>query len=530
MVFAAAPGVGLGGLLTNFLANAIGGSGRVYALNHDGSFVSGWPTQPNGILPDILPLVGPGVDHIIANGDTDAQPEVIGNVSTGDVGSTQPNGGEGVWYESDPQGGDTTDKSKVLNLFENPIAANIDSTPGAEIIKGGLTLNQAANLLAVGQNVPYNHVVQAWNAETGASLPAFPQAVDDYQLLSSPSVADVSDSPGNEILVGTGLYYLRSLNSQGIEGAPTDCTTAFCWPKFTGGWIYPTPAIGDTDGDGDLDITTLTREGHAFSWGTNRPACGTNDEWWTSRHDEWNTGAYGTDTRPPGAPGNLRVHLAGPHVLVLHWEAPGDDWLCGTATRYRVIASTGPIDSPTDGDLLGEFTPSVATGQTQAHSVSNVNTHYTHFAVLYQDDAGNWGNMRTTQLGADLALTQTDSPDPVTVGAPLTYTLEVTNNGQATTSGFGLVTSSGVTLTDTLPKNVRFRSARSNHGTCRQRAPRRIACNLGEFAAEETATVTIVVRPTKPGNITNTATVLESRPSDPNPSNNTDAESTQVVP
>ena len=60
-------------------------------------------------------------------------------------------------------------------------------------MKGGLTLNQLVNLgVAVGQNLPYNHVMQAWNGQTGASLPAFPQAVEDYQLLSSPAVADVS--------------------------------------------------------------------------------------------------------------------------------------------------------------------------------------------------------------------------------------------------------------------------------------------------------------------------------------------------
>ena len=97
-----------------------------------------------------------------------------------------------------------------------------------------MTLNQVVNLgVAVGQNLPYNHVVQAWNAQTGASLPTFPQAVEDFQLLSSPMVADVSDSPGNEVVVGTGLYYLRNFNVAGIEGTG--------WPKFTGGWIFATP-------------------------------------------------------------------------------------------------------------------------------------------------------------------------------------------------------------------------------------------------------------------------------------------------
>ena len=35
-------------------------------------------------------------------------------------------------------------------------------------------------------------------------------------------------------MVGTGLYYLRNFNVAGIEGTG--------WPKFTGGWIFATPA------------------------------------------------------------------------------------------------------------------------------------------------------------------------------------------------------------------------------------------------------------------------------------------------
>jgi uncharacterized repeat protein (TIGR01451 family) len=519
--------VGFGCLLTNFLSQQIGGKGRVYALNEDGSFVdrptsgADWPTKPIGLLPDILPLVGPGTDRIIVDGDTDAQLEVVGNLSTGDVTATNGDGSTATSYESQPQGGDTTDKSKVLNLFEYPIAADIDGAPGPEIIKGGLTLNQAANLLAVGQNVPYNHVVQAWNAQTGASLPSFPQAVDDYQLLSTPAAADVSDAPGNEILVGTGLYYLHDINAEGVEGAPTDCVSPPCWPKFTGGWLFPTPAIGDTNGDGFLDITALTREGHSFSWSTHRPACG-NTEWWTSRHDEWSTGAYGTDTRPPGAPGNLHFNLVGEHVLVLAWTAPGEDWMCGEPTKYRIIASTDPIRNPMDGDEIGVFDPTVTNGQQQAHFVTNLYTTYNHFGVQYQDDAGNWGAMKTIELGADLSLTQTDSPDPVSLGAPLTYTLTVTNNGPGA--------SGGVQLEDVLSKKVRFRSAKSSHGRCVQRRPQRIACNLGSFGIGESATVTIVVRPTRTGLITNRASVPQSRLLDPNLANNTAVATTQVTP
>jgi hypothetical protein len=379
---------GFSNFLTNVLANVLGGSGRVYAVDRDGNVLPGWPTAPNGIVPDALPFVGPGVDHVLANVDSDPELEAIGNVASGEVTATNGNGSNAAQYDSQPAGGEHVDKEKVINLFENPIAANIDGVGGPEIIKGGVTLNQVVNLgVAVGQNLPYNHVVQAWNAETGASLPTFPQAVEDFQLLSSPMVADVSDSPGNEVVVGTGLYYLRNFNVAGIEGTG--------WPKFTGGWLFATPAAGDADGDGDLEITTVTREGFGFMWDTDRPACGTNDEWWTSRHDEWNTGAYGTDSRPPGTPTQLGANPNGSQVM-LTWTAPGDDWLCGTAQEYRVLRSSSPILHPDDGTVVGDFAAGAA-GSTESRTVT-AGPGDIHYAVFYRDEAGNWGRLASTSV------------------------------------------------------------------------------------------------------------------------------------
>ena len=134
--------------------------------------------------------------------------------------------------------------------------------------------------------------------------------------------------------------------------------------------------------------TTLTREGFAFMWDTDRPACGTNDEWWTSRHDEWNTGAYGTDSRPPGTPRDLTATSGGSGVT-LQWTAPGDDWLCGTADKYRIITSNSPIEHPTDGTVVGEFTAG-ATGSTESQTVSSPGRF---LAVLYKDERGNWGHL-----------------------------------------------------------------------------------------------------------------------------------------
>ncbi|MCI0644217.1 MAG: calcium-binding protein [Chloroflexi bacterium] len=120
---------------------------------------------------------------------------------------------------------------------------------------------------------------------------------------------------------------------------------------------------------------------------------------------------------------------------------------------------------------------------------------------------------------ADLSVAKSDSPDPVTKGAALTYSVVVTNNGPAQATG--------VTLTDQLPLNVRFGSVVTTAGSCTEAAGT-ITCDLGVLDNGASATVTIIVTPKKLGTITNTAHVSSLQP-DPNAANNTDTQATMAV-
>lgn len=119
--------------------------------------------------------------------------------------------------------------------------------------------------------------------------------------------------------------------------------------------------------------------------------------------------------------------------------------------------------------------------------------------------------------GADLALTKTDSPDPVTAGGSLTYTIQVTNNGPDPATG--------VIVTDTLPPSVTFVSATP---PCTQ-VSGTVTCNLGNLNASDTATVVITVTPTAIGTINNSAQVTATE-IDPNPADNTAVTLTTVNP
>ena len=92
----------------------------------------------------------------------------------------------------------------------------------------------------------------------------------------------------------------------------------------------------------------------------------------------------------------------------------------------------------------------------------------------------------TVNPAADLAVTKTDSPDPIAVGQQLTYAVGVQNLGPSSATG--------VTLTDTLPAGVTFNSATPTQGSCSQSAGT-VTCSLGTIANGATPSVSIKVTP-----------------------------------
>ena len=85
---------------------------------------------------------------------------------------------------------------------------------------------------------------------------------------------------------------------------------------------------------------------------------------------------------------------------------------------------------------------------------------------------------------ADLAITKTDSPDPVVAGGLLTYTINVTNNGPADATE--------VVVTDTLPAGTTFSPVPSLHGRRGSHVQPRDLAN----GASTSFTITVKVRRT----------------------------------
>lgn len=115
---------------------------------------------------------------------------------------------------------------------------------------------------------------------------------------------------------------------------------------------------------------------------------------------------------------------------------------------------------------------------------------------------GNNMDSAITQViaAADLAITKTASSETVFLGEVLTYTILVTNDGPSDATS--------VTVTDSLSPNVTLVSIVASQGTgCTPMGNSQYLCSLGTLANGAVATITILVKPTEPGCITNTASV-----------------------
>jgi len=131
------------------------------------------------------------------------------------------------------------------------------------------------------------------------------------------------------------------------------------------------------------------------------------------------------------------------------------------------------------------------------------------------------------EVGADLAITKTDSPDPVILGDPLDpiqvlyYHITVTNNGPATATN--------VIMVDTLPESLDNPSADPSQGHC-DRYELTITCQLGSLNPNATATIRIVAGVFREGRYINRA-IVTANERDPDLSNNTtQAETTAYRP
>ncbi|MFH2010786.1 MAG: FG-GAP-like repeat-containing protein [bacterium] len=315
---------------TNQAENAMA---QVYAVHADGNDHPGGPfldAFPIGVLTiETLPLVGVGIYSAPALADIDGD-GILEFAINGNVGPPMVYSGDGFVYRAmengnpaDPYrsygpGSDSSDMPLQI-AFTNPVFADFNNDGRMNVLQGAGGLLIAAAFASGGTRIDFDHLLGAWDIQSGRFLYHYPRKVDDWQFFMAPAVADLDGDGMPEAIQASAGSYVHAMNRYGVE--PTG------WPKFVGGWILGSPAVGDINGDGNLDVIASSRNGWLFAWSTTGPTTG-RIEWESYKHDNRNTGNYHT----PLDQGTL--------------EVPCDDDLDGDG-----------IPNAEDGDIDGDGIP-----------------------------------------------------------------------------------------------------------------------------------------------------------------------------
>jgi uncharacterized repeat protein (TIGR01451 family) len=180
----------------------------------------------------------------------------------------------------------------------------------------------------------------------------------------------------------------------------------------------------------------------------------------------------------------------------------------------QVVCTLGSIRGGGNTRVVIVVTPTAAGTVSNTARVSSVETDPT--------PGNNTASASTTVSPlADLALTISDAPDPVTAGQSLAYLLTVTNNGPSSASN--------VTITDTLPALTTYQSFTGAGWTCAAIGGGRVRCTLATLnaAANSSVTLNVLVSSAATSALTNTA-VVGSSATDLTPANNTAIATTAV--
>ena len=254
------------------------GLAEAYALrargNADprGPFVPGWqPFRLPALRPDLLPTVASGVqmDPVLVDVDGDGDDEVVLYAVTGSsillVDHDRQAGPRTIReYSLSPGPGSTLDGMTFLGGTGSPLVADTDGDGEPELYAPLLPMRMGTLRTKPGVPIDVPLALGGWplvaSAAPGGRVPmlgGFPRRMEDLMLFTRAAAVDVDGDGTREVLMGSGGYLLHAF-ARGGEAAG--------FPKFTGGWIFSAPGLGDLDGDGTLELVSVTREGYLFVW------------------------------------------------------------------------------------------------------------------------------------------------------------------------------------------------------------------------------------------------------------------------
>lgn len=223
--------------------------GGIYLLRHDGVVMSGWPkdTQDNNEGPS-----GNGHPDGVFSSPTLADLDLDGDLEI--IFASYDHYIYAYHHDGSPVAGWPVHLRD--GSWSSPAVGDVDRDGYPDIVIGCYSHYEPAFSTIDGGAV---HVF----SHDGAEKKGWPKSID-ANIDSSPALADLDGDGFLDVIVGTGTFFAgkgRNVYAWRFDGTPLAG-----WPVSIGDGAFSSPAVGDMDGDGDLEVVIGCKDGKLYAW------------------------------------------------------------------------------------------------------------------------------------------------------------------------------------------------------------------------------------------------------------------------